>query len=50
MLVIRLDDGESVPLEWVGLDSPDDYGYSWVSDYRALLGRAAAKAKVKLCE
>ena len=50
MLVIRVKDGDSVPVGWIGLESPDDRGFDWVSDYRAFLARAAVKPIVQGCE
>jgi hypothetical protein len=50
MLVIRVEDGESVPIGWIGLESPDDRGFDWVSDYRTFLKQAAVKPFVEGCQ
>jgi Tol biopolymer transport system component len=49
MLVLRVEDGDSVPIDWIGLDSLDDSGFDWVSDYRTFLKRAAVKPAVQGC-
>jgi Tol biopolymer transport system component len=50
MLVIRVRDGDSVPVGWIGLETPDDRGFDWVSDHRTFLERAAVKPIVQGCE
>ncbi|HEV1286794.1 MAG TPA: hypothetical protein VNU44_15845 [Bryobacteraceae bacterium] len=50
MLVIRVEDGESVPINWIGLDSFYDNGFDWVSDYRAFMNQAAIKPIVQSCQ
>jgi hypothetical protein len=50
MLVIRVSDGDSVPVYWIGPESPDDRGFDWVSDYRVFLKSAAIKPIVPGCE
>jgi dipeptidyl aminopeptidase/acylaminoacyl peptidase len=50
MLVMRVSDGDSVPVGWIGLESPDDRGFDWVSDYRSFLEGAAVKPIVQGCE
>lgn len=50
MLVVRLEDGDSVPIDWIGLESSDDRGFDWVSDYRGVLTRAAVKPIIQGCQ
>jgi Tol biopolymer transport system component len=50
MLIVRVEDGDSVPIGWIGPESRDDRGFDWVSDYRAFLQRAAVKPIVPGCE
>ncbi len=50
MLVVRVEDGESVPINWIGLESIDDRGFDWVTDYRAFMKRAAVKPMVQNCQ
>jgi hypothetical protein len=50
MLVVRVEDGESVPINWIGLESLDDSGFDWVTDYRAFMNRAAIKPIVQSCQ
>jgi hypothetical protein len=50
MLVIRIEDGESVPINWIGLDGLYDSGFDWVSDYRAFMNRAAVKPIIQGCQ
>ncbi len=50
MLIVRVEDGDSVPIGWIGPESRDDRGFDWVSDYRTFLQRAALKPIVPGCE
>jgi hypothetical protein len=50
MLVIRVEDGESVPIKWIGLEGIYDSGFDWVSDYRVFMNRAAVKPIIQGCQ
>ncbi len=48
--VVRLEDGDSVPINWIDAEGPNYSGFDWVSDYRTFLQRAAVKPIVQSCQ